>query len=494
MRNNNVQDSTSRISRRGLIKSTAAFSTAFVFPEIVPRHCVAGSELRPPSETINVAGIGVGGMGGNDIRASQYAGARIAALCDVDTGKKRAPERHGAAANSILVRPIGDKDFPDAARYRDFRQLLEKEKNIDAVIVGTPDHTHAAIAMAAIQLGKHVYCEKPLARTVYEIRKLTEAAREQRVATQLGNQGHSFLACREFCEAIWSDAIGDVTEVHAVVRFGGGDPDHRIAQLKQQHEVPKTLDWNLWLGPAPTRDFHPTYHPGGWRGWRQFGSGILGDYLCHLVDPVFWALRLDAPTSIVAEAKGYDPKKHSEVFPRSAKIRYEFPARGTRKPVNLYWYDGDLYRPPVSDELTGGRYKLPVPGHEGGPGLGVLVVGEKGHIVYESHGARNWRIYPESRMKEYMGERPRLDRPGVRSTGLLNYNHHRDWIHACKGYEPAGSNFDYGGPLTELAALGNIATLMPGTELVWDAKRMTFPNHPEANQYLHYRYRDGWSL
>ncbi|MDP6720454.1 MAG: Gfo/Idh/MocA family oxidoreductase, partial [Pirellulaceae bacterium] len=215
-----MKDSINRISRRGLIKSTAAFSTAFVFPHIVPRHCVAGSGLRPPSETINVAGIGVGGMGGNDIRASQYAGARIAALCDVDTGKKRAPERHGAAANSILVRPIGDEDFPDAARYRDFRQLLEKEKNVDAVIVGTPDHTHAAIAMAAIQLGKHVYCEKPLARTVYEIRKLTEAARQQRVATQLGNQGHSFLACREFCEAIWSDAIGDVTEVHAVVRFG----------------------------------------------------------------------------------------------------------------------------------------------------------------------------------------------------------------------------------------------------------------------------------
>jgi len=489
-----MQDSTDRSSRRSLLKSTAALSTTLFVPEIVPPQCVAGNGLQSPSETINVVGIGVGGMGGNDIRASNYAGARIAALCDVDTGKKRAPERHGAAANSILVRPIGDKDFPDAPRYRDFRKLLEKEQNIDAVIVGTPDHTHAAIAMAAIQLGKHVYCEKPLARTVYEIRKLTEAAREKRVATQLGNQGHSFLACHEFCEAIWSGAIGEVTEVHAFINFSQGDPDRRIAQLTQTHEIPETLDWNLWLGPAPTRGYHPTYHPGGWRGWRKFGSGMLGDFLCHLVDPVFWALRLDAPTSIIAEAKGYDPVKHREVFPRSAKIRYEFPARGNRKPVALHWYDGDLYRPPTSNELTEGRYKIPVPGHEGGPGIGALVVGEKGHIVYESHGARNWQIYPESRMKEYLDFRPRLDRPGVRSTGLLNYNHHRDWIHACKGYEPAGSNFDYGGPLTELAALGNIATLIPGTELVWDAKRMTFPNHPEANQHLHYRYRDGWSL
>ena len=489
-----MKDPTRSMTRRGVIKSTAALSTGAIFPAIVPRHCVAGSGLLAPSETINVAGIGIGGMGGNDIRSAAYAGARIATLCDVDAGKKRAPERHGAAANNILVRPISDGDFPDAPRYRDFRVLLEREKNIDAVIVGTPDHSHAAIAMAALQLGKHVYCEKPLARTVHEIRKLTEEARRQGVATQLGNQGHSFLACREFCEAIWSNAIGDVTEIHAVLRFSQGDPDGKLAQLRNKHEVPKTLDWKLWLGPAPDRAYHPMYHPGGWRGWRQFGSGMLGDFLCHLVDPVFWALDLGAPTSVVAEAEGYDPVKHREVFPRSAKIRYEFPARGRRKPVTLHWYDGDRYRPPSSEELTGEPNQVPVPGHKGAPGVGVLVVGQKGHIVYESHGARNWKIYPESRMREYMGNRPRLDRPGVRSTGLLNYNHHRDWIHACKGYEPAGSNFDYGGPLTELAALGNIATLMVGTELKWDAKRMTFPNHPEADQFLRYRYRDGWTL
>ncbi len=481
------------VSRREMLKGAVALSTVGLF-HIVPRHCVGGSGLLAPSETVNVAGIGVGGMGGNDIRSSQYAGARITALCDVDEGKKRAPERHGAAANSILVRPIGDKDFPHATRYRDFRRLLEKEKGIDAVIVGTPDHTHATIAMAAMQLGKHVYCEKPLAHTVYEVRKMTETARKYKVATQLGNQGHSFLACREFCEAIWDGAIGDVKEVHAVMRRSGGNADGQIARLDQNHAAPDTLDWNLWLGPAPLRKYNPMYHPGGWRAWRQFGSGHLGDFLCHIVDPVFWALDLGAPTTIVAEARGYHPKKHSEVFPQSAKIKYDFPARGKRGPVTLYWYDGDRYRPPSSEELTGDPKRIPVPGYDGAPGAGALVVGEKGHIVYESHGARNWRIYPESRMKEYMGDRVRLDRPGVRSTGLLNYNHHRDWLRACKGWQPAGSNFDYGGPLTELATLGNIATLNVGTELQWDAERMTFPNHPEANQYLHFRYRDGWTL
>ncbi|MEM7476329.1 MAG: Gfo/Idh/MocA family oxidoreductase [Planctomycetota bacterium] len=484
----------SAYSRRKLLINASATGAGVMLPMIVPRHCVAGSGMLAPSETVNVAGIGVGGMGGNDIRASHYSGARIAALCDVDKGKKRAPERHGAAANNILVKPIGVSDFPDAPRYRDFRELLDKEKNIDAVIVGTPDHTHAPIAMAASKAGKHVYCEKPLARTVYEIRKLTETAREQGVATQLGNQGHSFLACREFCEAIWSGAIGDVSDVHVMMRFSQGAPKWRLSQLEKKHEIPKSLDWDLWLGPAPTRGYSPMYHPSGWRGWRQFGSGMLGDFLCHLVDPVFWALRLDAPTSIVAEAEGYDPVQHREVFPKSAKIRYDFPARGGREPVTIHWYDGELYSPPSSEELTGGEYELPVPGYRGAPGLGVLVVGEKGHIVYESHGARNWRIYPEERMKEYMGDRPRLDRPGVRSTGLLNYNHHRDWLHACKGWEPAGSNFDYGGPLTELAALGNIATLQRGTELQWDAERMNFPNHPEANQLLHDPYRDGWVL
>jgi len=403
------------------------------------------------------------------------------ALCDVDDVR---------AAKSY-------KAFPKLPRYKDFRRLLEKEKGIDAVTVGTPDHTHATIAMAAMQLGKHVYCEKPLAHTMYEVRKMTETARKYNVATQLGNQGHSFLACREFCECIWAGAIGDVREVHAVMGHPRGAPSGRLPD--HTPAVPKTLDWDLWLGPAPYRKYSPRYCPESWRGWRQFGSGAIGDWLCHVVDPVFWALDLGAPTSILAEAEGYDPQKHSEAFPKAAKIRFEFPARGNRPAVKLYWYEGDQYRPPSSEELTDGKEPMPVPGWQpfavgSDPKIGALVIGDKGKLVYGSHGARDWSIYPKSKMKAYMGDRKRLDRAGVRAPGIGNVNHHRDWLRACKGWEPAGSNFDYGGPLTELAMLGNISTLMVGTELQWDAERMNFPNHPDANWLLHFRYRDGWTL
>ncbi len=208
---------------------------------------------------------------------------------------------------------------------------------------------------------------------------------------------------------------------------------------------------------------------------------MIGDMLCHIVDPAFWALDLGSPTSVLAEAEGYDPKKHSETFPRSTNIRFEFPARGKRPPVTLYWYDGGHYRPPVPEELEEGRR------------FSALVIGDKGKIVHGSHGARDWSIIPDAKMKEYMGDRNRVPEPKA-SGPPSNLKHHQDWIQACKGWKAAGSNFDYGGPLTEIAMLGNIASLMPGTELQWDGKHMTFPNHPIANQYLHCRYRDGWTL
>ncbi len=313
-------------SRRQELKGAAAQSTAGVlFPQIVPLRVGGGRQATPPSETLNVAAIGAGYMGSIDIRSANRAGARIVALCDVDE----------ARATPLY------KEFPDAARYKDFRRLLEKEKGIDAVIVSTPDHTHATIAMAAMELGKHVYCEKPLAHTMYEVRVMTEAARQHNVATQMGNQGHSFHAIREFCECIWSGAIGEVREVHAVQAAFGYSRIDQLSRVVEDHAVPKTLDWNLWLGPAAYRKYNPLYHPGRWRGWTRFGGGNMGDFVCHIVDPVFWALNLGAPTSVLAEAEGYDPKKHSETFPRSSKIRFKFPARGKRPPVTLYWYDGD---------------------------------------------------------------------------------------------------------------------------------------------------------
>ena len=219
----------------------------------------------------------------------------------------------------------------------------------------------------------------------------------------------------------------------------------------------------------------------------------MGDFVCHIVDPVFWALGLGAPTSVVAEAEGYDPVKHGETFPRSSKIRFEFPARGKRPPVALTWYDGEQYKPPHPEELGEDEESIPVPGWVPGKPVGALVVGDKGKIAYGSHGATDWHILDEAKMKEYMGDRKRQLEPEVAGPPG-NFTHVQEWIQACKGWKPAGSNFDYGGPLTEIAMLGNIALQMPGAKLQWDAKHMIFPNQPEANQHLHFRYRDGWTL
>ena len=473
-----MNNSNKGIPRRTFLKSAAALATAgAVFPQIVPRHVVGGKGHTPPSETVNVAGIGVGVMGGFDVRNAKRAGANIVALCDVD---------------KVRAKPLVE-EFPDASWYTDYRRLLEKEKGIDAVIVGTPDHTHAMISMAAMELGKHVYCEKPLAHTMYECRKLTEAAHEYGVATQLGNQGHSYESNKEFCEIIWSGAIGTVREIHVVEAAFNFSRIRDLPRVGEDHPVPKTLDWDLWLGPAPYRKYNPMYHPGAWRGWRPFGSGMIGDFVCHIVDPVFTALDLGAPISVVAEAEGYDPEKHGETFPQSSKLRFEFPARGKRPPVTMYWYDGDRYAPPRPEELKDGEEFIPsIGGRNGGP-CGGLVVGDKGKITYASHGASNWRILPESTMNDYMANRTRVD--DERGRGMPdNVAHHQDFLQACKGWDPAGSNFDHGGPLTEIAMLGNIAQQMPGTELQWDAENMMIPNHPEANQYLHYAYRDGWTL
>jgi predicted dehydrogenase len=416
-------------------------------------------------------------MGAADIRSANQAGANIVALCDVDD--QRAAQVY--------------RDFPDAKRYTDFRRLLDGEKNIDAVIVATPDHTHATITMAAMERGKHVYCEKPLAHTLYEVRMITEAARKYGVATQLGNQGHSFKAIHEFRECIRSGAIGQVREVHAQQSAFGYSRIGALARMSDDHAVPDTLNWDLWLGPAAYRKYNPLYLPSSWRGWRAFGSGNMGDFVCHIVDPVFWALDLGAPVSVVAEAAGYDPEKHRETFPQSSKVRFEFPARGDRPAVTLYWYDGDRYQPPHPEELPAGAESIPDPGWVAGKPVGALVVGDKGKIVYGSHGARGWRIIPEAKMRDYVGDRE-LEYEQNTSGLPTNLAHHVDWLRACKGGSPAGSNFDYGGPLTEIASLGDIALRMLGTQLDWDAEHLMFPNQPIANQYLHTQYREGWTL
>ena len=448
-----------KTNRREFLERTAALSSF----TIVPRPVLGGPGYRAPSDRLNIAGIGVGGMGAGDLRDMETE--NIVALCDVDWDR---------AAKTF-------QKYPKATRHRDFRKMLEQEKNIDAVMVATPDHTHAVATMAAIKAGKHVYCEKPLTHSVYEARQVAEAAREAGVATQMGTQGHALETVRVLCEWIWDGAIGQVREVHAWTTHAVWPQG--IGRPRDTHPVPGDLDWDLWLGPAPFRPYHPVYAPTQWRGWWDFGTGAVGDMACHIFDPIFWALKLGHPESVearhsyfVPKGLNWDKKLNTETYPRASIIYYHFPARGDLPPVKLVWYDGGLL-PEAPAEL------------EEGLGMGdwlggVLYIGDRGTIVTGAEGAPDPRIIPETKMQEY--EPPPKTLP--RSIG-----HRQEWIEACKGGATPGMAFDKAGPLTETVLLGNVS-IRAGKKLNWDARNMKFPNAPEAEAYLHRKYRKGWTL
>jgi predicted dehydrogenase len=450
-----------KMTRRQFVRTVGAgAATAFM---IVPGYVVGARGQTPPSEKLNIAGIGVGGMGGGNLRAC--SGENIVALCDVD-------ERYAAGTFNA---------FPNAPRYTDYRVMLEKQKDIDAVVIATPDHTHAVITMAAIRAGKHVYCQKPLTHTIYEARKITEAARKYKVQTQMGNQGHSSEDIRLVREWIQSGAIGDVKEVHAWTDRPIGKQwwtNFAVKDLPQGSQpVPETLNWDLWLGPARERGYNCAYHPFKWRGWLDFGTGALGDMGCHILDPACWALDLRHPSSITAEVEQVKPGLKDEVFPISAKVTFEFPQRGKLCPMKLVWHDGH-FKAPRPSMLEDGRTV---------PESGAIIYGDKETILHGSHGAGDARIIPEARMKAF--ERPEKTLPRVRGT------HEGDWIRACKDGRPASSNFaDYGGQLTEMVLLGVAAQRVPGEKLQWDGENLRFTNNDEANRYIHTPYRDGWSL
>jgi predicted dehydrogenase len=444
-----------KISRRDFIGGAAATVATFT---IVPRHVLAQAGTSPPSETLNIAAVGIGGRGADVLDGLKSQ--NIVALCDVDA-------KYAAGTFNR---------FPNARKYRDFRKMLEEEdKNIDAVVVATPDHTHALVSMMAIKMGKNVYCEKPLTHSVYEARKVADAAREHKVATQMGNQGQASEETRLICEYIWDGAIGPVREVHAWTdRPSKGLFEvfwpQGVDRPKEEPPVPETLDWDLWLGPAPYRPYHPAYLPFKWRGWWDFGTGALGDMGCHILDPVFRALKLGHPTTVEASCT----LVNRETYPLASIIHYQFPARDDMPPVRVTWYDGGL-KPPRPEELEEEREL------ESG---GTLFVGDKGKML-------GHRLIPESRMKEY--KKPPQILP--RSPG-----HFEEWIEACKGGKPAGSNFNHAGPLTEVVLLGNVALRVELREkltrarLHWDGPNMKIANLPEANDFLHRQYRQGWTL
>jgi len=353
-------------------------------------------------------------------------------------------------------------------------------KGIDGVVIGTPDHTHAVIAPAAMKHHKHVYCEKPLAHSYGEVRALMAAAKEHKVVTQLGNQGHSSGSIRQLCEWVWAGAVGKVHTVHA-----GCDAfkevysqKRNLDNLQQPYDVPQSLDYDLWLGPAQFRPYTPFWVHWNWRGWMPFGTGTIGDWFCHVIDPSFWALDLGEPSSVQAEVSDYDPAKHGLTYPPGTRITFEFPARQDRGPVKMVWHDGNntIPRPAGFDK------------DDNVPGTGAILFGDKGMIVHGSHGAGGCSLTPETLMAQYSGKNaPALKVPRVKS-------HAWDWLEAIRTGRQAGSDFGYGGALTQVALLGAIAIRFPGQVLEWDTTAKRFTNREEANSYLMPPVRPGWEL
>lgn len=436
-----------RTARRDFLKrsAVAAAATAFAAPAI--------AQEKSPNEKLSVAGIGVGGQGASDIGGC--AGENVVALCDVDDRR---------CENTL-------KRFPKAKRYRDFRKMFdEMAKQIDAVTVGTPDHVHAAASVMAMRLGKHCYCEKPLAHNVGEARVMAEVAKEKKLATQMGTQIHAGDNYRRVVELVQAGAVGPIREVHVWLGANFKGPPKPIATAatqpnapKESMPVPSTLDWDLWLGPAKFRPYHATYVPFQWRYWWAFGNGALGDFFCHFCDLAFWALKLRHPTTIEAEGP-----VHPESAARWTIARQEYPARDSLPPVTLTWYNGGGY-PEWAKEKKVPEY-----------GSAVLFVGADGMLIsdYGRH-----QLLPEEKFKGY--KRP--DQTIPKSIG-----HHAEWILACKTGSPTTCNFDYSGALAEAALLCN-AALRSGKKIQWDAANLK-TGSPEADAFIQEQYREGWKL
>jgi predicted dehydrogenase len=446
------------LNRRDFIGASSVAVAGFT---VIPSRAVSGLGHIAPSDKLNIAGIGIGGKGASDI-APVSKTENIVALCDVDWSDR---------VEKVF------KLYPGAKRYKDYRLMLDKQKDIDAVIIATSDHTHAVISMEAIKRGKHVYCEKPLTHTVHEAQVLAKAARDHKVATQMGNSGQAGDGPRRLREMIWDGVIGPVREVHAWADrpnngyFATFWPQG-VNRPVDSPPIPKTLDWEIFVGPAPMRPYNPAYHPFTWRGWWDFGNGALGDMGCHIFDPVFRALKLKYPNSVQAVSTIVN----QESYPLSSTVRYEFPAREGMPPLSLTWYDGG-HRPLRIPQLEDGEQM-------GNKDRGTIYVGDKG-VIFDN------LILPKSLRESYKPPTPYIPpSPG----------HYMEWILACKGGEPAGSNFDWAGPLTEAVLLGNIALRKELREklnsqvLNFDADKLRFSNCPEANNFLTYEYRKGWEL
>jgi predicted dehydrogenase len=458
-------------------KFLALASAAAAFT-IVPRQMLGGSGQVSPNQKLTIAGIGMGAQGRVDLAEFQkLPEVQIVAVCDVNregpgylswywgNGKEermggREPARREIDAGYAAQKASGS--YKGCRAYNDYRELLERE-DVDGVVIATPDHSHAVITMAALKRRKHVFCEKPLAWSLHETRQVTEAARQAKVATQLGNHGQASKEARVTIELIEDGVIGPVHEVQvwSGPRFWAHAPWE--GRPPETPPVPEGFDWDLWLGPAPQRPYHPAYHPWSWRNWWDFGTGLLGDLGCHKLSTVFKALKLGHPTAVEASSTKVNP----ETYPLGVIARYEFPARGSLPPVTLTWYDGGL-RPPTPKGLDPDE-----------PLKEVIYCGEKGILMGN-------QLVPEANMDKFKDLPRRLP---------LSPGHHKEWVIAALGGPAAGSDFvNHGGLLTEVSLLGNVAVHCQGTKLLWDGVNQKVTNYAAANKYLRREYRQGWSL
>ena len=492
------------VTRRNFVSTTSKLALGGM---VVPRHVLGGHGYQAPSDKLNVAIVGAGGMGAEN--AQELGSENIVAVCDVDLELVMDKARERMTDGDGNPREKGHRwaeQYESATKYTRFDEMLERQRDIDAVLIATPDHTHAVIAAAAMKEGKHVYVQKPLTWSVHEARALQRLARTTGVVTQMGNQGHSSDDARLINEWVQAGVIGNVQEVHVWTNrpiWGQGllRPTERPADfdlssparswwpgsiaeahawgLSGDFPVPGHLDWDQYLGPVARKvPYHPIYHPFHWRGWVDFGVGALGDMGAHLIDHPFWALNLGYPETIEATSTPWGGTSDDPVsYPMATKVHYEFPRRGLMPPVSLHWYDGGLM--PQRPELLSDDVELEPEG-------GVIFVGERGLLMHETYG-RNPRLFPETLHEEAEAVPWRYDR--------IENSHEMNWASACKEGREASCPFSYAAPLTEVMLLGLVALRAgQGVRLDYDAEAMRVTNSEEANRFLTREYREGWSL
>ena len=453
---------THRPSRRRFLQSTTFAGASAALAGSQVRRVRAADLPASANEKLNVAFIGVGGKGSDTLnifsrKPEVMKVINVVAFCDADENM----------VNNVASR------YPKARRHKDYRKMLQEQKDIDAVVVSTPDHHHAPASVLAMSLGKHCYCEKPLTHSVFEARLMAETAKKNKVATQMGNSGHAGRGVRSVVEALRAGILGKVTEAHAWTNrpiWPQGVP-----RPADSDKVPPNLDWDLWLGPAPERPYkgNRVYHPFVWRGWWDFGTGALGDMGCHIIDPIFWGLDLGHAATVEAE---FESPHNDETAPVWSIVRYTFPARGNRGPVKFTWYDGGKLPPP---ELSDGAVAK---GADGRVRMdnGIIVVGEKGRLLSDRRAG--YKLLPEKDWPQ---------RPQVPQTLPESPGHHEEWINACRGGPPSTDGFDYAGPLTEMVLLGNVA-IRAAKKIEWDGPNLKVTNAPDAQKFIRREYRKGW--